>query len=114
MEEGVIAMSKKELTRLEVVQRVTGKQMRLAEAARQLSLSERQVKRLVRDWREGGAAGLVSKRRGQPSNHRIGEGIKSQVLERLRECYPDFGPTLAAEYLRNEGFRVSKETCAIG
>lgn len=103
-------MSKKELTRLEVVQRVAGKQMRQAEAARQLSLSERQVKRLVRDWREGGAAGLVSKRRGQPSNHRIGEGIKSQVLERLRERYPDFGPTLAAEYLRNEGFRISKET----
>ena len=59
MEEGVIAMSKKELTRLEVVQRVAGKQMRLAEAARQLSLSERQVKRLVRDWRERGTAGLV-------------------------------------------------------
>lgn len=110
MEEEVIAMSKKELTRLEVVQRVAGKQLRQAEAARQLSLSERQVKRLVRDWREGGAAGLVSKRRSQPSNHRIDEGIKSQVLERLRECYPDFGPTLAAEYLRDEGFQLSKET----
>lgn len=110
MNEGIIAMSKKELVRLEVVQRVTGKQMGHAEAARQLALTERQVKRLVRAYREDGAAGLVSKRRGQPSNNRIDALVKTQVLERLRGCYSGFGPTLAAEYLQEEGLSVSKET----
>ena len=110
MEEGIIAMSKKELTRLEVVQGVASKRMRISEAVGHLSLTERQVKRLVRAFREEGAAGLVSKRRGQPSNNRIDEAIKMQVLERLRSRYAGFGPTLAAEYLQGEGVRLSKET----
>lgn len=111
MEEGIIAMSKKELTRLEVVQRVIGKRMRHAEAASQLSLSVRQLKRLVRAVREEGAAGLVSKRRGHPSSRRIGEDEKAHCLALVRAHYPDFGPTLAAEYLESEhGFPYSVET----
>lgn len=110
MEGEIIAMSKKELTRLEVVQRVTGKQMGYSEAARLLSLSERQIKRLVRVYREEGAAGLVSKRRGQPSNNRIASSIKAQIIERLRDRYAGFGPTLASEYLQDEGVRLSRET----
>lgn len=110
MGEGIITMSKKELTRLEVVQRVTGKRMRHSEAARQLSVSERQVKRLVSAFRKEGAAGLVSKRRGQPSNNRIDAAIKAEVLMRLRDRYVGFGPTLAAEYLQGDGFTLSKET----
>ncbi len=31
-------------------------------------------------------------------------------MARVKERYADFGPTLAAEYLRAEGFTVSKET----
>lgn len=103
-------MSKKELTRLEVVQRVANGGMRIATAACQLKLSERHVKRLVRAFRSNGAAGLVSKRRGKPSNNRIDPARKAQILERVREAYADFGPTLAAEYLRNEGYCLSKET----
>lgn len=110
MEEGDITMSRKELTRLEVVQRVIERQMRQRDAARALSLSERQVKRLVRAYRESGAAGLVSRRRGQPSNNRFGAAFKAQVLDRLRSRYPDFGPTLAAEYLQQDGFPLSRET----
>jgi transposase len=108
MEGEVIAMSKKELTRLDIVQRVAGKQLRQAEAARRLSLTERQVKRLVRAWREQGAQGLVSKRRG--SNHSLDAAFKAQVLDALRSRYPGFGPTLAGEYLRAEDMQVSKET----
>lgn len=110
MEEGIIAMSKKELTRLDIVQRVAGKQLRQAEAARLLSLTERQVKRLVRAWREQGAQGLVSKRRGRPSNHSLDAAFKAQTLDALRSRYSGFGPTLAAEYLRAEDVQVSKET----
>ena len=31
-------------------------------------------------------------------------------MRRVRECYADFGPTLAAEHLAQEDLRVSRET----
>lgn len=68
------------------------------------------MKRLVRAFREAGAAGLVSKRRGQPPNCRSGVAFKEQGPDRLRSRYPDFGPTLAAEHLRGDGFPLSRET----
>lgn len=40
MEEGIVTMSKKELTRLEVVQRVEDRQMRQRDAAQALSISD--------------------------------------------------------------------------
>ena len=52
-------MSRKELGRLEVVQRVVSKRLRQKEAAWQLALGVRQVKRLVRRYRKKGPAGLV-------------------------------------------------------
>jgi transposase len=110
MREGDITMSKKELTRLEVVQRVADRQMGQRDAARVLSVSERQVKRLVRAFRAEGASGLVSKRRGQPSNHRFDAAFKERALECLRTRYPGFGPTLASEYLQQDGFPLSRET----
>ncbi len=68
------------------------------------------MRRLQRRYDGQGAVGLVSRRRGKPSNRRLAEAVKAEVLARVRECYGDFGPTLAAEYLRREGFELSKET----
>jgi len=47
MAEKRIAMTQKAVDRLAVVQRVVGKQIRQQDAARQLGLSVRQVRRLV-------------------------------------------------------------------
>src|SRR5829696_2670504 len=46
-----------------------------------------------------GAAGLASRRRGRPSNRRYPEQVREAALAAIRERYPDFGPTLAAEKL---------------
>ena len=109
--DGEIQMSRKELSRLEVVQAVVDSRLTQAEAAGRLKLSVRQVKRLCRSYRQAGAAGLVSKRRGKPSHQRIGEVERSRVLELIRTRYEGFGPTLAAEYLhKQEGYRHSVET----
>lgn len=105
-----IEMSKKEISRLEVLSRVQEGHTGSAEAARMLGLSERQVRRLRRVYEREGAAGLVSKRRGKPSNHHLPYPMKKQVLAKVQACYPDFGPTLAAEYLRGDGHVLSKET----
>jgi transposase len=95
----LLTMSKKELTRLEVMQRLKEKRLTQKEAARLLGLSTRQIKRLWRAYRQQGAKGLVSVRRGQASNNRLDARIVQQALDLIEEKYRDFGPTLAHEKL---------------
>jgi transposase len=92
-------MSTKELSKLEVMQRLEGKQMSQQEASQIRNKGIRQVKRLLKTYREQGAAGLVSKQRGQPSNNRLTEGVKQRALDILKARYQGFGPTLAHEKL---------------
>lgn len=103
-------MSTKEVKRLEVVRQLLDGVVSQTMAAQALGLSSRQMRRLQRRYEASGAAGLVSCRRGKPSNRRFSQAFKDKILARLRECYADFGPTLAAEYLQGEGLQVSKET----
>ncbi len=56
----LLKMSKQELTRLEVMQRLKDKRMTQKEAGRILGISTRQVKRLWSAYRKEGAKGLVS------------------------------------------------------
>ncbi|MFH1907346.1 MAG: helix-turn-helix domain-containing protein [Chloroflexota bacterium] len=104
-------MSPKELSRLEVIQRVKEKRLKQSEAAGKLGVSIRQVKRLLRAYREKGAVGLVSKRRGKPSNYQLAESVKRKVLDLLVGKYRGFGPTLACEKLVEvEGLKISDES----
>src|SRR3954469_24882006 len=63
-------MSDKELTRLEVLRDLDQQRLTPIAAAQLLGLERRQVFRLLKAYRTEGAAGLVSKRRGRPSNRR--------------------------------------------
>jgi transposase len=105
-----IEMSEQEVSRLEVLSQVADGRLSQRKAGERLGLSERQVRRLLRGYEARGAQALVSQRRGRASNRRIAAAIKSAILARVQDCYADFGPTLAVEYLRAEGYRVSKET----
>lgn len=94
-----------------VIEAVAAGRLRQREAAGQLALSVRQVKRLVRRYRARGAAGLASYRRGRPSNNRLAEAVRDQALALVRERYGDFGPTLAHEKLTEmHGLALSVET----
>jgi transposase len=103
-------MSQRELTRLEVMQRVKRKTLKQRQAAELLSISVRQVKRLCKAYQDSGAAGLISRRRGQPSNNRVPEKTINKAQQLLRSRYHDFGPTLATEKLAIEGVSLSVET----
>ena len=104
-------MSKKELTRLEIMQRLEEKRLKQGEAAEQLVVSVRHVKRLLRTYRQAGAAGLVSKRRGRPSNNRLDPKVRKQAVQLIRRQYADFGPTLAHEKLAEvHGLKLSVES----
>src|SRR3989304_7883344 len=94
-----LLMSTKELSRLEVVQRLLEKRMSQKEAGKILDLGTRQIKRLLKAYRKQGASGLVSKQRGCKGNHRLSESVKKQALNLLKTKYQGFGPTLAHEKL---------------
>ena len=71
----------------------------------------RQFKRLVRAWKRRGDGGLISRRRGRAAPNRLADGTRLRIERLLRETYPDFGATLAAEKLaERDGIVVSRET----
>jgi len=107
----LLTMSNRELTRLEVMQRIKAKRLTQKEAARALNLSVRQIKRLYQAYKADGAKGLISARRGKPSNHRLEAQVEQQALDLLKAKYPDFGPTLAHEKLTEvHKLRLSRES----
>src|SRR5664280_1594143 len=99
VEMDLLTMSTSEMSRVEVMGRLQEKRLTQKEAARILGVSQRQVKRLWKQYREKGASGLVSKRRGKPSNNRLAAETGQAVLDLLHSRYADFGPTLAREKL---------------
>jgi transposase len=106
-----VEMSRKELSRLEVLEKLSSKQISQVSAAEQLGLSERQVRRLQARYRRQGAEGLASCRRGKPSNHQLSEEVKSEAMEIIESRYKDFGPTLAHEKLvENHQLNLSVES----
>jgi len=109
--EKLITMSAKEMSRLEIVQRLEEKRLRQKEAAEILGLTVRQIKRLLSRYRKNGASGLVSQRRGKPGNNRLDECDLEKGLDLLKGKYKGFGPTLAHEKLVEvEGLKIGKES----
>jgi hypothetical protein len=107
----VVSMSKQEFDRLEVLLRVQSGSLRIADACELIGLHRRQVFRLLRGLKQDGAASLLSKRRGKPSNNRLPAEVRTLALSIVRERYADFGPTLAAEKLaEHHGCTISRET----
>jgi hypothetical protein len=107
----MITLSQGELNRLAVVRAIVEGRLKQRQAAEQLGLSARQLKRLVRRYRREGAAGLASRHRGRPSNNRIADGVRTEALALIGAHYRDFGPTLACEKLaERHQLRVSVET----
>ena len=111
MSTGELRLSIREADRAGVIRQVVEKRLRQREAAVRLGLSVRQVKRLARRYRERGAAGLASSRRGRRPNNAFDEAFRMAVMDLVRGRYRDFGPTFACEKLLEEhGRRLSAET----
>ena len=110
METERIALSQRERDRLRVLHEIRQKQITQREAASRLKISDRHIRRLLVDLGKRGDRALIHGLRGRPSNRRLAAGWARKILRRVRERYADFGPTLAAEHLAQEGLLVSRET----
>ena len=95
----LLQMSKKELSRVEVMKRIKTKKMTQKQGAEALGISVRHVRRLWKKYEKKGAAGLVNKSRGNPSNNRLPAETRQRAIDLLHSHYADFGPTFAHEKL---------------
>lgn len=103
-------MKIKELKRVEVVSKMTEKNITNAQAAELLGISIRQLQRLKKRLESHGAEGLRHGNRDKPSGNRKDEEFRSSVLQEYVNTYTGFGPTLASEKLHERGLAVDHET----
>ncbi len=107
----VIAMSRTEIDRMSVLQDLAANRIKVTEAATLMSLGRRQVFRLAKAYAQRGLEALVSRRRGRPSNRAYPGDLRDTATGIIRERYPDFGPTLAAEKLAElHDIHLARET----
>lgn len=111
MESGLLMMSAGERERMAVVREMADRRLSRKAGAERLGISVRQAKRVLRNWRDSGDAGLVSRQRGRVSPRRLKDEALIRVLSLLEGAYRGFGPTLAAEKLgERDAIKVSRET----
>ena len=82
------------------------------EAAEELGVTERQVRRLLYALKKRGDRAVIHGLRGRRSNRKMEADQQQEAVRVLsEEVYRGFGPTLAAEYLADKhGVEASRET----
>jgi len=105
-------MTQADRDRLVMLKKAKKRLITQREAAEELSLSVRQVKRLLYGLKKHGDKAVVHGLRGKPSKRKIAESTEKEAVRILSmPVYKGFGPTLACEYLgEKHGIEVSRET----
>jgi len=105
-------MSQRDRDRLVVLRNLKAKRIRQTEAAEQLGITTRQVRRLLGRYKAGGDRALVHGLRGRASNRKLGEEKRAEAVRILsQQVYRGFGPTLAAEYLaKRHQLKIGRES----
>jgi transposase len=93
-------MTQRDRDRLVVLKKAQKRLITQRQAAEELQLSERQVRRLLVRLKETGDRAVIHGLRGRRSNRKLSEATREKALQILsEEVYRGFGPTLASEYL---------------
>ena len=102
-------MTQRDRDRLVVLNKAFKGLITQRQAAAELDLTDRQIRRLLVRMKEVGDRAVIHGLRGRASNRKLSEDTRSQAITVLsREVYRGFGPTLASEYL------AKKHKLAIG
>jgi transposase len=87
--EDMIMIRQEDLRRLHVIQNVLEGIIKQVDAAEILSLSRRQIRRIVKRIRSEGSRGIIHRLKGRPSNRRVSDKIKERVITLSRTEYKD-------------------------
>jgi DNA-binding IscR family transcriptional regulator len=105
-------MTQAERDRLLALKKAKKKLITQKEAAEELGITERHVRRLLWQLKRRGDKVVVHALRGLPSNRKMSADAEQEAVSILTQAvYRGFGPTLAAEYLaKKHDIAVSRET----
>jgi DNA-binding Lrp family transcriptional regulator len=105
-------MTQAERDRLVALKKAKKKLITQKQAAEELGITERHVRRLLRALKRRGDTAVVHALRGLPSNRKVDVETQREAVAILtRPVYRGFGPTLASEYLaKKHNIEVSRET----
>ena len=105
-------MTQAERDRLVALKKAKKKLITQRQAAEEIGVTERQVRRLLRKLRQKGDRAVIHELRGRASNRKLPAEMEQRATTVLSDpVYRGFGPTLAAEYLhKRHQITVSKET----
>ena len=96
-------MTQGERDRLVTLKKAAQRKITQQEAAQELGVSVRHVRRLVRRLRDEGDKSVIHGLKGNVSNRSIAQKTKKKAIGILSApVYEGFGPTLAMEYLRDK------------
>jgi len=110
MQEGIYLMSHRELKRCHVLAQVSSGRVIQRDASGLLNLSPRQIRRLLKRYKEEGPSSLVHSLRGQASKRRYPDTLIQKVLSLVQQDYAGFGPTFLSEKLKERNdLNVSRE-----
>ena len=104
-------MTQRERDRLVVLKKAIKKLIKQSQAAQELGVSARQVRRLLRGLKEKGDKVVIHGLRGRPSPRKRSGAQREKIVRILsQEVYRGFGPTLASEYLaKQHRIRIGRE-----
>jgi transposase len=105
-------MTQRDRDRLVVLKKAQKKLITQSQAARELGVSERHVRRLLVRLREAGDKSVIHGLRGRKSNRELSPEVRERAVRVLSgELYRGFGPTLAREYLaKKHKLAIGRET----
>jgi transposase len=104
-------MTQRDRDRLVVLKKAQEKLITQRQAATEWEVTERQVRRMLKEVRVRGDSAVIHGLRGRGSNRKLSPAKQQEVIEILgRDEYRDFGPTLASEYLiKRHGIGIGRE-----
>jgi len=103
------SMSKKELDRIIVINRLMRKEITQEEAAKIVGISSRQIRRIVKCHGLLGEKGMIRKK--NCSNRAFSKEFKEKVMSIVQMKYADFKPSFAVEkLLEYEAIKINRET----
>jgi transposase len=106
-----VDLSQQELQRIKVTENAVEGRISVAEAAKLLGLSERQVKRLKRRYQSKAAHWVYHGNRGKQPANRVSETVRKQVVELAEGPYKGFNDTHYWEKLKKlEAVALSRQS----
>ena len=104
-------MNQDQRDRLVVLKKAQKRLITQKQAAEELEVSERHVRRLLGKLKEQGDRAVIHGLKGRPSDRKVSEADRAKAVTVLsQEVYRGFGPTLASEYLaKTHKLRIGRE-----